>query len=65
MARCTNKTNLHVHHIRIDGGNGIDNARVLCRDCHVNTGTYGSTGHESPPEFTQETKDLAKKNAGN
>ena len=34
MARCTRTRNLEVHHIRRDGGSGIDNAQVLCPDCH-------------------------------
>ena len=65
MSRCTATRNLEVHHIRTDGGNGIENARVLCQKCHENTGTYGSTGHKSPPEFSETTKTEAKRRSGN
>jgi len=54
MARCTRTRNLEVHHIRRDGGNGLDNAEVLCSDCHSNTSTYGTPG-KSPEPFTQDT----------
>ena len=62
--RCSKKTNLEVHHKRRDGGNGLDNAQVLCRDCHVNTGTFGTPG-KSPPSFSVATIEAAKKRAGN
>jgi len=65
MSRCTVTRNLEVHHIRTDGGNGLDNARVLCQTCHENTNSYGSSGHRSPPLFTETTKSQALKNAGN
>jgi|TergutMp193P3_1026864.scaffolds.fasta_scaffold63221_3 5-methylcytosine-specific restriction endonuclease McrA len=65
MSRCTKTRHLEVHHIRTDGGNGIENARVLCQDCHENTGSYGSSGHNSPPAFSAETKAKALKNANN
>ena len=64
MARCTRTRNLEVHHKRRDGGNGFDNAEVLCSECHAATSTYGIAG-ASPPAFTQETKDKALKQAGN
>lgn len=64
MARCTRTTNLEIHHISRTGGNGIGNAKVLCQKCHGATRTYGVPG-TSPPEFSQETKDKALKNAGN
>ena len=64
MARCTNKYVLQVHHIRRDGGNGLDNAQVLCIDCHAETDTYAKPGTR-PPEFSQDTKDKAIKRAGN
>jgi 5-methylcytosine-specific restriction endonuclease McrA len=65
MSRCTKTSNLEVHHKRIDGGNGLDNAQVLCQPCHVNTSTYGSTTHVSPPDFSQTIKDAALRRAGN
>ena len=63
MARCISTRNLEIHHIRRDGGNGIENAKVLCQSCHTNTSTYGDPG-KSPPAFTQETKDAALRRAG-
>ena len=63
MSRCFSKNNLEVHHKRRDGGNGIENAQVLCQDCHANTSTYGVEG-KSPPPFSKETKDTAKELAG-
>ena len=65
MSRCIATRNLEVHHIRIDGGNGLDNARVLCQTCHENTSSYGSPGHKSPPPFSEITKSQAFKRAGN
>lgn len=64
-SRCLNTKDLEVHHSRIDGGNGLDNAMVLCQKCHANTSSYGDSNHKSPPAFTQETKDRALKRAGN
>jgi len=64
MARCTSRYGLEVHHKRRDGGNGLDNAEVLCKKCHDATSTYGSPG-KSPPPFDQDTKDKALKRAAN
>jgi hypothetical protein len=64
MSRCTTTRKLEVHHKRIDGGNGIDNAMVLCEACHINTSSYGTHGH-NPPEFTVATKQAALSRAGN
>lgn len=58
MSRCTNSNNLEVHHKRRDGGNGIDNAIVLCSSCHSKTATYGVSG-KSPEPFDQLTKTVA------
>ena len=59
MARCLHlKTQLEVHHIRRDGGNGRENARVLCQKCHQATQTYGLPG-KSPPPFDDMTKSYA------
>ena len=65
MARCLNTKDLEVHHIRIDGGNDLDNAMVLCHRCHVNTDSYGDSNHKSPPAFSETTKILALARAGN
>lgn len=64
MARCSRKYGLEVHHIRRDGGNGLDNAEVLCSRCHANTSTYGTPG-KSPEPFSEDTKQKALKRAGN
>lgn len=58
MTRCSRARNLEVHHRRRDGGNGLDNAEVLCDVCHQATSTYGAEG-KSPPPFDQTTKDRA------
>ena len=63
MGRCNSRENLEVHHKRRDGGNGIENAKVLCQDCHANTSTYGVEG-KSPPPFSSKIKDEAKELAG-
>lgn len=63
MARCTETRNLEAHHKRRDGGNGIDNAQVLCPDCHSGTSSYGTPG-KSPVQFSDETKKKALNNAG-
>jgi len=64
MARCARTSELEVHHKRKDGGNGLENAEVLCQPCHEATSSYGAPGKEPPP-FDQETKDKALENAGN
>jgi len=64
MARCKKTIGLEVHHKRRDGGNDLDNAEVLCQYCHGNTSTYGRDG-QSPPAFSQSTKDEALKRANN
>lgn len=63
MSRCKNTVNLEVHHKRRDGGNKLENAEVLCHDCHTNTSTYGMPG-DSPAPFSQATKEAALKRAG-
>ena len=62
--RCTSKKDLEVHHKRRDGGNDLNNAKVLCHECHVTTSTYGTDG-KSPEPFSEITKQLAKVIAGN
>lgn len=64
MARCARTSGLEVHHKRRDGGNGFDNAEVLCQKCHAATSTYGTPG-TSPPAFGEDTKARALKRAGN
>lgn len=65
MARCTRTSELEVHHKRRDGGNGLDNAEVLCARCHqVGTSTYGVPGGESPPPFDTLTIAIALRLAG-
>ncbi len=64
MARCTRTRNLEVHHKRRDGGNGLDNAQVLCPPCHAGTGSYGTSG-TAPPPFSEDTKRRALARAGN
>ena len=64
MAKCTVTRGLEVHHKRRDGGNGIDNAEVLCQACHKATATYGVSG-PSPLPFSQATKDAALTRANN
>lgn len=60
MALCTRTRNLEVHHKRRADGNGLDNAEVLCSDCHANTSTYG-TADKSPKPFSQDIKDRTLK----
>ena len=62
--RCTSTYNLEVHHKNRDGGNGLDNAEVLCQRCHANTRTYGIEG-KTPPAFSEDTKERAFRRAGN
>lgn len=64
MTRCTTTRNLEVHHKRTDGGKELSNAQVLCHDCHVNTGSYGTHGH-NPPDFSETTKQEALRQANN
>jgi len=61
--RCGSDKKLEVHHRNRENGNSLENAEVLCHDCHVQTSTYGQEG-DSPPSFTEETKKDALKRAG-
>ena len=63
MARCSRTRGLEVHHKRRDGGNGLDNATVLCGPCHAGTTSYGAPG-KTPPPFSEETKKEALARAG-
>lgn len=62
MARCSRTKELEIHHKRRDGGNGLDNAEVLCQPCHKATATYGVPGN-SPAPFSQEIKKQALERA--
>jgi 5-methylcytosine-specific restriction endonuclease McrA len=64
MARCTRTTGLEIHHVNRNGGNGVDNAKVLCQKCHAAIHSYGEPG-TSPPDFEQETKMKAFSRAWN
>src|SRR5208337_5187546 len=63
IVRCTGTLSIAVHHKRRDGGTDIDNAQVLCSNCHYETSTYGTTGN-SPPPFPQYVKDEALRISG-
>lgn len=63
MSRCTRTYGLEVHHKRRDGGNGIENAMVLCQKCHAATSTYGTPG-TSPDPFPPSVKEAALRRAG-
>jgi len=63
MNRCISIKELKVHYKRWDGGNDINNAQVLCHACYINTNSYGKE-IKSPPEFSNEIKEAAKKRAG-
>lgn len=64
MGRCTQMRGLGVHHRRRDGGNGLANTEVLCKQCHEAASSFGASG-ESPPEFSDETKQTAVRRAYN
>ncbi len=64
MARCTRKYGLEVHHKSLYGGNGLDNAEVLCQPCHEATPDYGKPGI-SPQDFSEDTKAKARQQTGN
>lgn len=62
MEKCKTKRNLEVHHRNRHGGNGLNNAQVLCQDCHSQTASYGKPG-KSPEPFSEKTKELALQKA--
>lgn len=64
MTRCAKRTELEVYHVRREGGNGLDNAEVLCQKCSTMTTMYGAPGI-SPPPFDAATKHLALRLADN
>ncbi len=63
MARCTRTTSLGVYHIRTDWGNGLDNARVLCKACRPQSQSSPSSS-TTPPPFSSEVIEQALKRAG-
>lgn len=65
MSRCKRIWGLEVHHKKVNGGNKLDNAQVLCQKCHENTSSYGDSDHKSPEPFTDKVKEEALKRAGN
>ncbi len=64
MARCTKTWGLEVHHKDRTDGNGLSNAEVLCTRCHEATLSYATPG-VSPPQFSEDTKQAARRRAGN
>jgi hypothetical protein len=57
--RCTRVGKLECHHIIRDAGCGLENAQMLCAECHQATESYGVLGF-SPPPFPQEVIGMAK-----
>ena len=64
VSRCGSTWGFEAHHKRREGGSGLDKAEVLCHSYHISTSTYGVSG-DSPPSFSQKTKDEAMLRAGN
>lgn len=62
--RCTNTNDLEVHHKNVVSGNDLSNAQVLCRECHKETTSFCNPSHKSPPAFSDDTKEKAKRKAG-
>lgn len=62
MARCRRTTDLEVHHKNVDCGNGLDNAMVLCHQCHAHT--HRAPNPKSPQPFTDGIKNEALRRAG-
>jgi len=62
MAKCTRIIDLEVHHKRRDGDNDLNNAEVLCPQCHEATKTFGEHG-PTPPPFDEVTTQTALENA--
>ncbi|MFA5047016.1 MAG: hypothetical protein WC542_13920 [Paludibacter sp.] len=64
MSRCTQTTNIEVRHLRSDGGNGINNAIVLCKICNAAIGFYDKN-NVKPEPFSQVVIEKALKKAEN
>ena len=57
--RCTRIGKLECHHVIRDAGCGLENAQMLCAECHQATESYGAPGL-SPPPFSQEVISATK-----
>ncbi|HMM20846.1 MAG TPA: hypothetical protein PKA10_08890 [Selenomonadales bacterium] len=64
MARCIRTRKLEVYHRKSDGGNGLDNAEVLCPACREALSAALPAG-VYPPAFSAATKQTALRNSGN
>ncbi len=64
MARCTRREGLEVHHTRPAGGNGLDDAVVLCSPCHTIGMLANGLPSTSPRPFDEATKQMALRRAG-
>ena len=63
MVRCWHSNEIGVYHKGLYGGNGLDNAAVLCKRCHAATTTFGDPGNGLPP-FDYDTIEKALVRAG-
>jgi hypothetical protein len=57
--RCTRTGKLECHHVIRDAGCGLENAQMLCAECHQATESYGTPGL-SPTPFSQDVIGAAK-----
>ena len=64
MSQCLQTTNIEVRHKRSEGGNGINNAIVLCKICNAAIGFYDSKKIKPEP-FPPKVVEKALKKAGN
>ncbi len=60
MFRCTRTMSLDIYQKRQDGGDNLDNAEVLCHQCHEANGEKG----DSPADFSELTMLAVLKRAG-
>lgn len=63
MVRCWRSDDVDVHHKGLFGGNGLDNAEVLCKRCHSATPAFGDPGNGLLP-FGRDTMEKALVRAG-
>jgi hypothetical protein len=63
MQRCSRFDGLQVYHVMRDGGNGLDNAQVLCRRCYELMDRPKAEGPEPQP-FKEEVVRKALELAG-
>jgi hypothetical protein len=54
--RCTRKADLECHHMITTAGSGLDNAQMLCKECHSSTETHGVSSGFSPKPFSEMVK---------